>query len=199
MNKNALKSPQPATSGRAEEERLVRVMDCYRRPGGPLLALLADEAKRLGQTRSAMSAALGVTGSYIYQLRTGHRKMAHISDTFVGACARYLRVPPIVVKLLAGRVSVADFWSPEMSEEEVIERGFRHMLNDPAVRDLLPLDAENLPTGARKALVLLYAENTRTDLFGARELPTMLRYLQQAAMVHEENLMQASQATSLTT
>jgi len=171
----------------SEALRRERVMNCYRHPGGPLLGWLADEAKRRGQTGQAMAENLGVTVGYIHQLRTGHRQLCNISDAFARSCARYLGVPPIVVKLLAGRVSVADFLSPSASEPQTIERAFRVMLDDSAVRQLLPLNVDQLPPEARKALVLMYAEVTNTDVFGVRDLPTMLRYLQQAAVVHDEN------------
>lgn len=193
MNQALLLDPQTDTdriTGAATDEAMLRAraMRCYRHPGGPLLGWLSDEAKRRGHTGQAMSEALGVTAGYIHQLKSGHRQLANISHPFARACAKYLGVPPIVVKLLAGCVSVADFLCPAASEPQTIERAFRAMLDDPAVRQLLPLNVHQLPPEARKALVMLYAEVTNTDVFGVRELPTMLRYLQQAAVVHDENL-----------
>jgi hypothetical protein len=172
-----------------EEARLrARAMRCYRHPGGPLLGWLNDEAKRRGHTGQAMAEALGVTAGYIHQLRSGHRQLANISDAFAKACAKYLGVPPIVVKLLAGCVNVSDFLRPAASEPQTIDRAFRTMLDDPAVRQLLPLHVDQLSPEAKKAMVMMYAEVTHTDVFGVRELPTLLRYLQQAAVVHDENL-----------
>lgn len=181
----------------SEASRRERVMTCYRHPGGPLLGWLADEAKRRGQTGQAMAESLGVTAGYIHQLRTGHRHLCNISDGFARSCARYLGVPPIVVKLLAGRIAVTDFLNPEVSEEALIERGFRSMLGDASVRELMPVDLDVLSPDARRALVMLYAEVTHADIFGARGLPNMLRYLQQAAVVHDENLESAEQRLHL--
>lgn len=181
----------------SEASRRERVMHCYRHPGGPLLGWLADEAKRRGHTGQAMAECLGVTAGYIHQLRTGHRHLCNISDLFARSCARYLGVPPIVVKLLAGRIAVSDFLNPEVSEAELIERGFRSMLGDSSVRELMPIDLEVLTPEARRALVMLYAEVTHADIFGARELPNLLRYLQQAAVVHDENLESADQRLHL--
>lgn len=171
-----------------DETRRSRVKGCYQHAGGPLLGWLADEAKRRGDTGVAMSGALGVTTGYLHQLKSGHRQLAHVSDMFANACARYLGVPTIVVKLLAGRVSIADFLHPSVSEDDAIERAFRLMLEDHTVRQLLPLDVDRLSADARRALVLLYAEVTHTDLFGISELPIMLKYLQRAALVHSKNL-----------
>lgn len=193
MNQDLLLDAQTETDRVAdvttqEATLRARVMGLYRHQGGPLLGWLCDEAKRRGQTGQAMAEALGVTAGYLHQLRSGHRQLANISDTFSSACARYLGVPPIVVKLLAGRVSVSDFLRPTSSEPQAIERAFRAMLDDPAVRQLLPLNVQQLSQDAKRAMVMLYAEVTHSDVFGVRELPTMLRYLQQAAVVHDENL-----------
>lgn len=198
MNQDLLLDPQTdtdrVTDAETDEAALrARTMRCYRHPGGPLLGWLADEAKRRGHTGQAMSEALGVTAGYLHQLKSGHRQLANVSDAFAKSCARYLGVPPIVVKLLAGCVSVSDFLRPAASEPQTIERAFRAMLDDPAVRQLLPLNVDQLPPEARKALVMMYAEVTHSDVFGVRELPTLLRYLQQAAVVHDENLESAGQ------
>ena len=141
-----------------------------------------------------MAKALGVTYGYIHQLKTGHRQVAHISDAFARTSARYLGVPPVVVKLLAGRITMADFVSPGMDQDELIERAYQRMLEDPTARQLLPMDPHSLSKEARRPVVLLYAEATSLDLFGTRQLPTLLRYLQRAALVHDENLQDAELA-----
>lgn len=80
-----------------------------------------------------------------------------------------------MVKLLAGCVSVSDFLRPAESEQQTIERAFRAMLDDPAVRQLPPLNVDQLPPEARKALVMMYAEVTHIDVSGDRELHSLLR------------------------
>lgn len=172
----------------AEARRRARVVDCYRHPGGPLLGWLTDEAKGRGHTGQAMAEALGVTAGYIHQLRSGHRQLAHISDSFARACSKYIGVPPVVVKLLSGRIALSDFLQPRFSETELIDRAFRSILADPSMREVMPVELEGLTHEARRALVMLYAEVTHFDLFGARELPNILHYLQRAAVVHDENL-----------
>jgi hypothetical protein len=168
-----------------------RVSDCYNYAGGALLGWLDDEARKRRHGCAEMARALGVTYGYIHQLKTTRRQVAHISDAFARMCGAYLGVPVIVVKLLAGRVVIEDFLSPGASADEVIERGFRSLLDDPSARELLPLDLHSLTHEARRALVLMYAESTGLDLFNARQLPMLLRYLQQAAIVHDENTQEA--------
>lgn len=184
-----------ADNGRARETgSRARVVACYTHLGGALLGWLTDEARKRGHGGAEMAAALGVTYGHIHQLKTGHRQVAHISDAFARMCAKYLGVPAVVVKLLAGRIAMTDFLSPETTEEEAIERGFRRMLDDPTARELLPMDPHSLPPEARRPLVLLYADMSGMDLFGARQLPDMLRYLQQAGVVHDENEQRAEEA-----
>lgn len=173
-----------------------RVDRCYRDRGGPLLGWLADEARSRGQGVNDMALELGVTGGYIHQLRGGHRHVHHISDGFARACARYLGVPAIVIKLLSGRVSVSDFLSPLTDSTTQLDRAWRRMLADPSVRERLPVDLDSLSDEARKALVLMYVEVSQQDLVGVRQLPMLLAYLQRAAVVHDENEERASRSTA---
>ena len=73
------------------------------------------------------------------------------------------------------------------SEEELVDRAVRQMLDDSHVRSFLPVDVASLPLDAKCALVAMYSEVTGTDMFEWRELPNMLRWLQRAALVHDEN------------
>ncbi|MFC7409510.1 hypothetical protein [Hydrogenophaga atypica] len=61
------------------------------------------------------------------------------------------------------------------------------MLNDPSVRHSLPHRPHLLPVDAKRALVSLYADTTGVDLFGVRQLPEMVHWLQRAAMLHDDH------------
>lgn len=63
----------------------------------------------------------------------------------------------------------------------------RQMLDDAHVRSSLPADVTALPMDAKRALVMMYTEVTGRDMFGFRELPNMVRWLQRAALVHDES------------
>lgn len=174
-----------------EETQAERVRRIYAAQGGPLIGWLFDEARRRGHDLSAMAKELGVTYGYINQLRSGIRSAQHIGQEMAQACARYLGVPTIVVKIICGRVLVGDFAMPNETEEQMVERALERMTDDPQVRRSIPVDMASLGQDAKKALVMLYAETTNLDFFEARQLPQTLSYLQRAALNHEMNEFEA--------
>jgi transcriptional regulator with XRE-family HTH domain len=175
-------------SGEAAENRVMRL---YNAPGGPLLGWLTDEAHSRGFSQGELAAKLGVTYGYIAQLRSGHRQVHSISHGFATACARFLGVPTVVVLLLSGFLTMSDFAFTRESEEQVLERAIRQVQSDPHIRAALPFDLALLPADAQRAIALLYNESTGADLFRLRELPECARWLQRAAVVHDENLFAA--------
>lgn len=177
-------SPVHPNTNESAEERVRRL---YAHQGGPLIGWLLDEARRRGMELQQMAAELGVTYGYIHQLRTGIRRTSSVSHDFASACGAFLGVPTVVVLLLAGFLTMRDFAVRALSEEELVERAVRQMLDDSHVRSLLPVDVVSLPLEAKRALVAMYSEVTGTDMFEWRELPNMLRWLQRAALVHDEN------------
>ena len=180
----------PASSETPKE----RVERLYAEDGGPLLGWLMDEAQLRGQLLNEMAAALGVTYGYINQLRNGIRKVSHISNEFARSCANYLGVPTVVVKLVSGSISLSDFAWPAVDEDMVVERAFQRMLSDPKVRPSLPRNAHKLPVPAKRAMVMMYADITGVDIFGARQLPDIVHWLQRAAIVHDGHEGQAMEA-----
>lgn len=169
---------------RTPQERVARL---YAHPGGPLIGWLLDECSRRGQLHREMARELGVTCGYINLLRSGLRKTEHISREFAVSCARYLGVPPVVVMIVSGRISMSDFVSPAQPEYVVYKRAFEAMRADPMVRGVLPMDLDGLSLDAKKALVLLYSNSLGHDVLGLRELPETVRWLQRAAVIHDES------------
>lgn len=179
-------SSTDAPAGRLEtaEERVIRL---YNSAGGPLLGWLTDEAHSRGLTQGELASKLGVTYGYIAQLRNGNREVACISHGFATACARFLGVPTVVVFLLSGFLTMRDFSFTHESEEEILERAIRLVQSDPHIRSSLPVDLALLPLDAQRAIALLYSESTGADVFRLRELPECARWLQRAAVIHDEN------------
>lgn len=169
------------------ETREARVRRLYSAPGGALMGWLFDEALARGHQQHELSRQLGVTVGYLHQLRNGMRKVNHISHDFAAACATYLMVPTIVVKLVSGQIRMADFAWPNVTEEELVERAFQRLRSDPAVMAALPQSLESLSYEARRALVILYSEVSCQDLFALREVPEAVRWLQRAAVLHNES------------
>lgn len=173
-------TPTPAETA---EQRATRL---YSAEGGALIAWLYDEARRRRQTCAEMARELGVTAGYINQLRVGIRQLSHISQEFGDACAAYLGVPPIVVKLLSGRVRVSDFLLPAESEEEQVRRAVDRLLDDDHARSVLPDNVRELSLEAKKVVLMMYTEATGMDVFNVTSLPRILQYLQCAAVSMDE-------------
>lgn len=169
------------------ETREARVRRLYSAPGGALMGWLFDEALARGHHHQELARQLGVTVGYIYQLRNGVRQVSHISHEFAAACASYLMVPAVVVKLVSGLIRMSDFAWPNVSEEELVERAFQRLRSDPVVMAALPQSLESLSYEARRALVILYSEVSCQDFFSLREVPEAVRWLQRAAVLHDES------------
>ena len=166
-----------------EEERAGRL---HRFPGGPLLGWLFDEARRRDEQVSDLATALGVTTGFLAQLKNGQRDVANISTDLAAACAKYLGVPPIVVKLVSGSISMNDFLCPSESEEVTVDRALQQIANDPRLRRSVPVDLHLLPLDAKKAIVFLFQEYSSVDCLRTQMLPNLVHWMQRAAMVHDE-------------
>ncbi len=178
-----------ADAAAREAERAARITRYYSEAGGPLLAWLADEARRRGDTPEEMARALGTTVEYIEALKSGHQKVSASSDEFAKGCADYLGIQVIAVKLIADRIPLTDFLQPDESEAEVVQRRFDALLRDPAIRAVMPDCPSALSLEAKRALVRLHAKLTHADPYDTRVLERVVHELQRAS------LMDAFQAT----
>jgi len=149
----------------SQKAREARVRRLYAVEGGPLVGLLIEEASSRGQSLQEMACSVDVTIGYINQLRSGMRRPADISHAFAAACARYLRLPTIVVKVIAGNIRMSDFAFPDETEDDVSDQ-------------VLMLVQEDRQTGPMRS----------SD---ASKLPEMLRWLQRATEIHIENEFEA--------
>lgn len=169
------------------ESKVGRIGRIYNSEGGPLIGWLFDEARLRNQNLKEMSQELGVTFGYINQIRSGQRHAQNMSQKMTKACADYLGVPPIVVMLLSGAISMKHFVLRHESEEQLIDRTIRKIQNDPQVRQSVPERLLDLPLNAKKAMVAMYGEVAGFDIFNVGRLPTILNGLQRAAIAHDEN------------
>lgn len=179
----AFQKPVVDAAAQREAERWARVKRYYSEAGGPLLAWLADEAYRRSDTPEEMACALGTTVEYILQLKSGKQNTSAMSDEFAQACAHYLGVQVIVVKLIGNRIPLTDFLEPGESEAQVVERGFDALLRDPAIRAVMPDRPSALDFEAKRALVRLHAKLTHTDPFRSRVLSRVVTELQSAMLI----------------
>jgi len=139
-----------------------------------LLETLARAANAKGQQLVALAKALGVTYGYLAQLRNGHRQVANISEKFAQSCARYLNVPGIAVKLMAGRVGLQDFVLPGELEAKRIEQGLQHLSQDPLLGGFVPASLGEQPEDVKLFILMLYGEVSGCESFGYARIPAAI-------------------------
>lgn len=180
------KSKNGASKISLNENAAGRGARLYESEVGPLMAWLDDEAHARNETLLAMSKTLGVTPGYLAHLRNGTRLTCNIGRSLAVRCAEYLHVQLIVVKLLAGIISIADFSRPGETEEDMINRELRAIERHKMARFPLPASPLSLPLDVKKSLVTMYGEVSGDDVFGLQKLPQILRELRSATSVFEE-------------
>ncbi len=178
--------PEPKTETKSE-----RVERFYAAEGGPLISWLYEKCQQNGTEKQEMARELGVTYGYINQLKNGIRKTEDLSHEFCVACARYLGVPAISVKIIAGVLRMSDFLHPAISEEDAVERAIRHIQDDPVIRQEMSVDLSALSFDAKKAIALLYVQSSSQDVFGMKELPAIVNWCQRAAVLHDDRTFEA--------
>jgi len=136
-----------------------------------LLEALVRAANAKGQQLAALAQALGVTYGYVAQLRNGHRQTANISEKFAQRCARYLNVPGITIKLLAGQVGPQDFVLPGELEAKRIEKGMQHLSEDPLLGGFVPASLGEQPEDVKRFILMLYQEVSGCGLFAYARTP----------------------------
>lgn len=84
-------------------------------PSGPVLfggwvlyEVLLRAAKKRGHDEAALCSTLMVTKPYLSMIGAGTRNASTLSDEFFRACASYLDLPFLLVKIIAARISEQD-------------------------------------------------------------------------------------------
>ena len=95
---------KPEKKGAGGKQKVVKAGSSHN--GSLLHAWICQEASNRGETLRAAAKKIGKTYGYFYQLNTGVRDVESVSNEFVISCARYLGIPPIVVKLAAGKIAI---------------------------------------------------------------------------------------------
>lgn len=178
--------------GFAMETREQRVTRLYASGGGPLIGWLLDECRARGMTIKALAAELDVTYGYINQLRCGVREVNQVSGHFARRAARFLGIPPVLVKLMTGQLCMSDFIPAQQSEEEFVQRALCKMMKDPKAGMFVSLDVLSADLAVQKDFLSLYAEVSGDDIFNMKELPEMARWLERATIEHAENSVNSS-------
>lgn len=151
-----------------------------------LIRALVKEANRRGHQLQDMAKALGCTYSYIAQLRGGFRKTEHIGQDFAEKVAAYLGIPPALVKVLAGRVTLSDFLWPQRDPQQDIADCLEALRQDPVVGCYVPNELDEAAPEVQRFVWQLYTECAERHPTPSRELPRMMYYLQRATVESAE-------------
>lgn len=153
-----------------------------RLPGGLLLVALLRRANELGHQLQDLASLLGVTYGYIAQLRGGLRKVVHISPQFAAACAEYLGVPIIAVKLMAGQVSARDFVFPARPLHEALDAGLKRIESDELLGAMMPASVYTLDDDVKSFILACFEQATTQEVMPSKSLPQLLQDLQRCVV-----------------
>lgn len=131
--------PQTSTSGRSTKKKAARPAqehpprteslalwsgridaDELQRPGGELMAALAQFGAERGLDLHGMARAMGVSYWELSPLRFGFRRIEAIDDELAEACARFLGVTPMLVRTMLERTEADEaLKSPELGAVDI--------------------------------------------------------------------------------
>ena len=174
-------------------ERMLRL---YRHPGGPLVAWLFDDARLRLHSLTKLAEELGVSSKELGLLERGQALTLLRHRAFIASVARYLGIPPITARLLAGDITIRDFATVAEPEEQVIEREFARFCANPQLRALIPEACDEPSLDYKRFLLDVHATHRELDWPDLPRLPEVLRWLQRAAVVHNANEVAAASAAA---
>lgn len=158
-----------STQQKAETKRIgwIAGMDKQglERSGSALLAMLLAAATHRQMQMQDLAAELGVTYSYLAQLRSGYRNITNVSEDFLTNSAQFLEVPRMAVLLASGRIQISDFYAAQNIEDK-IEPALRFIQSDGEIGGSMPATVFMLDKNIQPFIVDLYQKATHRNLLG---------------------------------
>ena len=164
-----------------------RALRLYKHPAGPLVAWLLDDAKLRRHNAVTLAHELGVSNVEMQLLERGEAPELLLDRAFIAKAAQYLGIPPITARLLTGDISVRDFGTRNGPEHVGIEREFARFMANPQLRALVADDDAELTLDYKRFLLDIHATHRQLDWPELPRLPEILKWLQRAAIVHDDN------------
>ncbi|MHB1266017.1 MAG: hypothetical protein ACYCY2_00265 [Acidithiobacillus ferriphilus] len=135
------------------------------RSGSALLAMLLAAATHRQMQLQDLAAELGVTYSYLAQLRSGYRNVINVSEDFLTQAAKFLEVPRMAVLLASGRVQISDFYAAQNIQDK-IEPALRFIQSDGEIGGSMPATVFMLDKDIQLFIIDLYQKATHRNLLG---------------------------------
>lgn len=154
-----------------------------KRPGAALLVMLLNAATHKQMQLQELAAELGVTYSYLSQLRSGYREIINVSENFLSRAAAFLEVPRLPVLLAAGRVKIEDFYAVSEIASK-IEPALRFIQTDGEIGGSMPATVFLADKQLQLFIVDLYQKVTHRNLLGQ---PVAYQALNEYAALAELN------------
>ncbi len=164
-----------------------RVRRLYKHPAGPLVAWLLEDAVLRKNNAVHLAARLRVTAVEFNLLARGDAPDLLRDPDVLRRAAAYLGIPPITARLLAGDITARDFGTRVEPEDEVVEREFARFMSVPRLRALVPDNGDAWTLEDKRILLDIHGESRALEWPGLPRLPDILRWLQRAAVQHDEN------------
>ena len=139
-----------------------------KRPGGLLMAALAQCALERGQSLPDLAEQLGYSYPYINLLISGARRVDQVSDDFTNACAAYLGVPKAAVLMMSGRLEAKDFFGPGDFHVGLLDAAMRYVESDPSWSPLVTAELRHASAASRFCLVKMYEAATGKTLLAGQ-------------------------------
>lgn len=134
--------------------------DLERQPGSQLLYLLFEHANRHGWNLSQLAEQLGVTYSYLSQLKSGTRFIRHISNDLAYAIAEILGMSVLEVRIASGLIKPEHFYRNPESVVQRVREGIDIVVRDPAWSKFAPGSLIYADYETQRLVVLLYEQAT---------------------------------------
>lgn len=135
--------------------------------GQPLISMLSTRMAIEGIRATDMARTLGISRSYLSQLVAGDKELSSLNDDALRAVARYLRLPPVVCFVLAGKLRHADFLDPGAECEASLRGALERIAESPFGLEAV-INKEmlfELPEPVKMLLALLYQAALGVELF----------------------------------
>lgn len=124
-------------------------------------------AAHRGELLQDLAGRLDVTYGYLSQLRSGKRDVKSISEKFARRCARYLKVSPLKVMLLAGKLTPEDLVEPDGDYEGKLRGAVDFIMRDSRFGHLITPALRDADAETRHALVQMYEQATGARLLSS--------------------------------
>lgn len=169
----------------SRKQKLTLNTEQLRHPGSRLLAALLQQANCRDHSLAVLAAELGCTPGYLSQLRNDTRCTTNVSQKFVDAAARYLGVPPIIIKVLAEQVRAEDFAMAGDGFDSRVDQTLQFIRDDGALGASMPGDILSASREMKLFVIECYREATGIDLTPGISLTRRLRDVMEAALVFD--------------